>query len=249
LNKKFSLISILFLFLLFQIPQISAHTTLGKISGEPPFFKINDHELNPSNSFGNAHVPGPLAYVWPGSGLKIYLNNLNLPPGYQSPFETFESPLQLAGNSYSPEGAILTSTQTRDSVGDFIIAINFSQPKAFITSENPKPIFIFKNISIYIPAPIVDKYGNLLQDGFEPYGRINWLAGDSSNIVTTLTDDYGRILVTKADMNDPFAPGWWLIRIEASGKGLEFTPEREWSEWYYIRINQISSIYSWKILF
>jgi hypothetical protein len=243
LNKKFSLISILFLFLLFQIPQISAHTTLGKISGEPPFFKINDHELNPSNSFGNAHVPGPLAYVWPGSGLKIYLNNLNLPPGYQSPFETFESPLQLAGNSYSPEGAILTSTQTRDSVGDFIIAINFSQPKAFITSENPKPIFIFKNISIYIPAPIVDKYGNLLQDGFEPYGRINWLAGDSSNIVTTLTDDYGRILVTKADMNDPFAPGWWLIRIEASGKGLEFTPEREWSEWYYIRINQIKAPY------
>jgi hypothetical protein len=243
LNKKFSLISILFLFLLFQIPQISAHTTLGKISGEPPFFKINDHELNPSNSFGNAHVPGPLAYVWPGSGLKIYLNNLNLPPGYQSPFETFESPLQLAGNSYSPEGVILTSTQTRDSVGDFIIAINFSQPKAFITSENPKPIFIFKNISIYIPAPIVDKYGNLLQDGFEPYGRINWLAGDSSNIVTTLTDDYGRILVTKADMNDPFAPGWWLIRIEASGKGLEFTPEREWSEWYYIRINQIKAPY------
>jgi len=243
LNKKFSLISILFLFLLFQIPQISAHTTLGKISGEPPFFKINDHELNPSNSFGNAHVPGPLAYVWPGSGLKIYLNNLNLPPSYQSPFETFESPLQLAGNSYSPEGAILTSTQTRDSVGDFIIAINFSQPKAFITPENPKPIFIFKNISIYIPASIVDKYGNLLQDGFEPYGGINWLMGDGSNIVTTLTDDYGRILVTKADMNDPFAPGWWLIRIEASGKGLEFTPEREWSEWYYIRINQIKAPY------
>ena len=243
MNKKFSLISILFLFLLFQIPQISAHTTLGKISGEPPFFKINDHELNPSNSFGNAHVPGPLAYVWPGSGLKIYLNNLNLPPSYQSPFETFESPLQLAGNSYSPEGAILTSTQTRDSVGDFIIAINFSQPKAFITPENPKPIFIFKNISIYIPASIVDKYGNLLQDGFEPYGGINWLMGDGSNIVTTLTDDYGRILVTKADMNDPFAPGWWLIRIEASGKGLEFTPEREWSEWYYIRINQIKAPY------
>jgi hypothetical protein len=147
LNKKFSLISILFLFLLFQIPQISVHTTLGKISGEPPFFKINDHELNPSNSFGNAHVPGPLAYVWPGSGLKIYLNNLNLPPGYQSPFETFESPLQLAGNSYSPEGAILTSTQTRDSVGDFIIAINFSQPKAFITSQN---LFLYLKTSPFI---------------------------------------------------------------------------------------------------
>ncbi|MEM3732854.1 MAG: carboxypeptidase-like regulatory domain-containing protein [Candidatus Bathyarchaeia archaeon] len=242
--KKIALTIILFSLLLFiQTIQVSAHTTLGKISGESPFFKINDHELNPNNTFGNAHVPGPLAYIWPGSGLKIYLNNLNYPPGYQSPFETFEFPSQLASNSYSPEGAILTSTLTRDSVGDFIIAINFSQPKAFITSENPKPIFRFKNISIYIPAPIIDKYGELIQDGFEPYGRINWLTGDSSNIVTTLTDDYGRILVSKADMNDPFAPGWWIIRIEASGKGLEFTPEREWSEWYYIRINQIKAPY------
>jgi hypothetical protein len=229
------------LFFILHFSSISAHTTLGKISGNPPLFRFDDHELNPSNSFGAAHVPGPLAYVWPGSGAKVYLNNLNLPPGYQSPFETFELPLQASACSYSPEGAILTSTINQENVGDLIIAINFSQPKAFITPENPMPIFHFKNISIYIPAPIVDKHGEILQDGFEPFGRINWLSGDSSNIITTLTDDYGRILVTKADMNDPFAPGWWLIRIEASGNGLEFTPEREWSEWYYIRINQVKA--------
>ncbi|MBS7656000.1 carboxypeptidase regulatory-like domain-containing protein [Candidatus Bathyarchaeota archaeon] len=240
-KKPASFLTFFLLFFILQSSSISAHTTLGKISGSPPFFRVDDHELNPSNSFGTAHVPGPLAYLWPGSGVKTYLNNLNLPPGYQSPFETFESPTQLATCSYSPEGAILASTIDQDSVGDFIIAINFSQPKAFITPENLTPTFRFKNISIYIPAPIVDKNGELLQDGFEPFGRINWMEGDSSNIVTTLTDDYGRILVTKADMNDPFAPGWWLIRIEASGKGLEFTPEREWSEWYYIRINQIKA--------
>jgi hypothetical protein len=244
LHRKIkALLLLIFLFLFSQVHQISAHTTLGKNSSESALFRVDDHELNPNNSFGAAHVPGPLAYVWPGSGLKTYLANLNLPPGYQSPFETFEEPTQLASNSYSPEGAILASTITRDSIGDLIMAINFSQPKAFITPENPKPTFIFKNISIYIPAPIIGKHGELIQDGFEPYGRINWLMGDSSNIVTTLTDDYGRILVTKADMNDPFAPGWWLIRVEASGKGLEFTPEREWSEWYYIRINQIKAPY------
>lgn len=171
----------------------------------------------------------------------MYMADPSLPPGYQSPFETFEPPLQLAANSYSPEGAILASTPDRPSVGDLIIAINFSQPRAYATPANPSPTFRYNNISIYIPAPIVDKKGELLQDGFEPFGRINWEAGDSSNIVTTLTDDYGRVLVTRADEKDPFGPGWWLVRIEASGRGIEFTPERGWGEWYYVRINQLKA--------
>ena len=233
----------LILLLLFysQTVEASAHTTLGNLNGEPSLYRSNDHELNPTNSFATAHVPGPLAYVWPGSGLKIYLDDPRLPPGYQSPFETFEQPLQLAANSYSPGGAIMASTPTLDSVGDLIVAVNFSQPRAFTTPLNPSPTFRYNNITIYIPAPLVDKHGDLVQDGFEPAGTINWEAGDSSNIVTTLTDDYGRILVTRADMNDPYGPGWWLVRIEASGRGIEFTPEREWREWYYIRINQLKA--------
>jgi len=126
-----------------------------------------------------------------------------------------------------------------DSVGDFILAINFSQPSFFAGPSNPAPAFRYKNLTIYIPAPVVGKGGELIQDGFEPAGTIRWDLGDSSNIVTTLTDDYGKIFVSRAEELDPFGPGWWVIRIEASGRGMEFTPERGWGEWYYVRMNQI----------
>lgn len=217
---------------------IYAHTTLGEPNGQPPYFRSNDNELNPTNTFGTAHVPGPLGYVWPGGGSNFYTGVAGF-PGYQSPFENYEEPLQAAGSSYSPEGAILTSSPTHDNVGDLIFAINFSQANAFITPTNPSPTFRYNNISLYIPAPFQDKSGELVQDGFEPAGGINWTLGDASNILTTLTADYGSILVTKADMNDPFGPGWWIVRITPSGNGMVFTPQRKWQEWYYIRINQL----------
>ncbi|MGQ9543955.1 MAG: carboxypeptidase-like regulatory domain-containing protein [Candidatus Bathyarchaeia archaeon] len=235
---KMRLISLLLiLFTVKLVTPVYSHTTIGNLNGNPPFYRANDHELNPTNSFGAAHVPGPLGYVWPGSGFNLYVGGDH--PGYQSPFENFQEPLQVAGNSYSPEGAIMTSTPHQDNVGDLIFAINFSQPRAFITPSNPNPTFKYNNITLYIPAPIVDKHGQLLQDGFEPAGGINWAGGDTSNILTTLTADYGKIFVGKTDLNDPFAPGWWVIRIVPSGGGLVFTPEREWGEWYYIRVNQL----------
>ncbi|MEM2530006.1 MAG: carboxypeptidase-like regulatory domain-containing protein [Candidatus Bathyarchaeia archaeon] len=222
-----------------SIPQSMAHTTLGHYDGIPPLLRSDDHELNPRNSFGRAHVPGPLAHLWPGAGQGLYLGEPLLPPGYQSPFATFERPFQAGGCSYSPEGGIMASGPRWDSIGDFILAINFSQPSFFANPSNPSPVFRYWNLTIYIPAPVVGKGGELIQDGFEPAGAIRWDLGDSSNIVTTLTDDYGRIFVSKADELDPFGPGWWVIRIEASGRGMEFTPERGWGEWYYVRINQI----------
>ena len=218
---------------------VYAYTTLGNLNSTPPFFRSNDHELNPTNSFDTAHVPGPLGYVWPGAGLNFYVGESEAHPGYQSPFENFEEPLQVSGSSYSPEGAILTSTPYDDNVGDLIFAINFSQPRAFVTPSNTAPTFSYSSVTIYIPAPMVDKHGRLIQDGFEPVGSIRWDLGDRSNIITTLTADYGRISVAKADMNDPFAPGWWVIRITPSGSGIVFTPEREWREWYYVRVNQL----------
>jgi len=235
--RKRSFISVLVLLTitLSQVTGVSAHTTLGDLNGASPFFRSNDHELNPTNAFGRAHVPGPLGHVWPGGGLNYYLADSTLSPGYQSPFTSFVKPVQAAAATYSPEGAILTSTTQQDNVGDLIFAINFSQPEAFTGN----PTFRYNNITMYIPAPVVDKRGELLQDGFEPAGRINWEAGDVSNIVTTITDDYGKIFVTRADMQDPFGPGWWMIRITASGRGIEFTPERGWREWYYIRVNQL----------
>lgn len=201
--RKILIISLLFLsIILSQQTEVSAHTTIGDHDGTPSLFRSNDHELNPINTFGQAHVPGPLGYVWLGGGLNHYLSDPDLPPGYQSPFTTYEKPIQAAGGAYSPESAILVSLAHRDNVGDLVFAINFSQPKSF----GSNPTFHYNNITLYIPAPVVDKHGELVQDGFEPVGRIDWGKGDVSNIVTTVTDNYGRIFVTKADMQDPFKP-------------------------------------------
>lgn len=222
------------------IAPASSHTTIGNLNSSEPLFRANDHELNPTNSFGQAHVPGPLGYVWPGSGLNMFAGTSGYPPGYQSPFTTFEHPLQAGGNSYAPEGAILTSTSDHDSIGDLIFAVNFSQPSQFATAEDPDPDFRYQAITIYIPAPLFDKTGSLVQDGFEPAGGIDWENGENTNIVTTITDNYGGIFVTRADQNDPFAPGSWIILISPS-TGIDFTSARGYKEWYYIRINQMKA--------
>ena len=226
---------VLALALSFSVP-VYAHTTLGDLNGSAPYFRSNDHELNPTNTFGNAHVPGPLGYVWPGSGLDIYSGNPSNPPGYQSPFSDFEEPPQEAANSYSPEGAILTSTSDHDSVGDLIFAINFSQPHAY-----PNPLdFKYTTLALYIPAPVFDPTGARVQDGFEPAAGVNWDGGENTNIVTTITDNYGNIFVTRADSNDPFEPGSWIVYITAPNN-ITFTKARGWNEWYYVRINQMKA--------
>ena len=217
---------------------VQAHTVLGDMTGIAPYFRKNDHERNPTNTFSQSLVPGPVGYVWPGSGSNTYLNDPSIPPGYQSPFQGYELPLQAIGNKYSPEGAILTSVGNRDSVGDFVFAINFSKPEAFVTPSNPSPSFKYKSLTIYIPAPLKSKAETLEQDGFEPVG-INWRLGETTNIITTLTDNYGNIFVAQCGPRDPFGPNWWMIRIVPSGKGIEFTSQRNWSEWYYVRVNQL----------
>ena len=219
---------------------VQAHTTIGNLTGSQPLFRTNDHQSNPTNTFGQAHVPGPVGYVWPGSGLNMYTDVHTHPPGYQSPFITFEQPLQAGANSYAPEGAILTSTSDHESIGDLIFAINFSQPRRFITESNPNPDFNYSTIAIYIPAPVFDKTGALIQDGFEPAGGIDWGAGENTNIVTTITDNYGNIFATRADEDDPFQPGSWIVFI-APTTGINFVAARNWSEWYYVRINQMKA--------
>src|SRR5208283_1368149 len=234
---------------------VSAHTTLGNNNNAPPFFRSNENELNPTNTFGTAHVPGPLGFVWPGSGLNSYTGVNSNPPGYQNPFTTYEQPIQEATHSYSPEGAILTSTPDHDNVGDLIFAINFSQPKLFTPLQ--QQAFNYSGITIYIPAPVFDRTGTLIQDGFEPTSGINWGdvgipngntyntrnvgVGENSNIVTTITDNYGNIFVTRADWSDPFAPGSWIVTIKAPPSGISFTRRNNWSETYYIRINQMKA--------
>lgn len=225
------LLLLIALTLSFSVP-VSAHTTLGDLTGTSPY-RINDNEL--TIPAGN-HVPGPLGYVWPGSGLDTYSGVASNPPGYQSPF-TNQQPLQAAGDSYSPEGAILTSTADHDSVGDLVFALNFSNPNVF---PNPSR-FNYTSLAIYIPAPVFDATGKLIQDGFEPAAGINWDQGDNTNIVTTITNDYGSIFVTRADMNDPFEPGSWIIYIKAPPSGITFNFNKNFDNWYYIRINQMKA--------
>jgi hypothetical protein len=212
---------------------VYAHTTLGDLTGTSPY-RTNDTEFTTSPP--GHHVPGPVGYVWPGSGLDTYSGVASNPPGYQSPF-TNQQPLQAAGDSYSPEGAILTSTADHDSVGDLIFALNFSNPNAF-----PSPSrFNYTSLAIYIPAPVFDATGKLIQDGFEPTAGINWDQGDNTNIVTTITNNYGSIFVTRADMNDPFEPGSWIIYIQAPPSGITFNFNKNFDNWYYIRINQMKA--------
>ncbi|HUO42758.1 MAG TPA: hypothetical protein VMU35_07240, partial [Methylomirabilota bacterium] len=253
--RRWTLIVILVVVLLPNIvPLVAAHTTLGDNNGTPPFFRSNEEQSNPTNTFpGSVHVPGPLGFVWPGSGLNTYTGVTVNPPGYQNPFTTYEQPFQLATDSYSPEGAILTSMPSHDNVGDLIFAINFSQPQLF----HPNLVFNYSSLVIYIPAPVFDRTGKLIQDGFQPTVGINWgdvgipaqytynngyaTEGSNSNIVTTITDDYGSISVQRADATDPFGPGWWIIQIRAPSSGISFTAAHKWSEAYYVRINQMKA--------
>jgi len=216
-----------------QIYTVHGHTVLGKLDGSLRYFRRDDHQSNPENTFGVGHVPGPLAHIWPGSGLNTYTGNMANPPGYQSPFQDYEHPLQVAGSKYSPEGAIPASTADRDVVGDIVIGLNFSKPDAFLNQ-----IFRYGSVTIYVPAPLKNKAGLLEQDGFEPVG-VNWELGEVTNIVTTITDNYGNIFVTKASPLDPFGPNWWMIRVVASGVGIRFAQGHDY--WYYIRINQVKA--------
>jgi len=216
--------------ILFSFTPVSAHTTLGDLTGTPPY-RTNDNEGDIS---GGNHVPGPLGYVWPGGGLDAYSGIVSNPPGYQSPF-TNQQPLQAAADAYSPEGAILTSTVDHDSVGDLIFALNFSDWNAFPNVSQ----FNFSSLTIYIPAPVFDATGKLIEDGFEPTSSISWSQGINSNIVTTITNDYAGIFVTRADMNDPFAPGWWIIYIQAPPVGIIFN--KNFDNWYYIRFNNMKA--------
>ena len=221
-----------------SIAPVWAHTTLGDLTATPPYH-ANDTELDTGTGY---HVPGPLGYVWPGSGLNTYSDIASNPPGYQSPFTT-QPPLQAEADSYSPEGAILTSTADHDSVGDLIFAINFSDPCAFAALPPhcaAGPEFNYTSLTIYIPAPVFDATGKLIQDGFEPTAGINWEQGETSNIVTTITNSYGSIFVTRADANDPFGPGWWIITILAPPSGITFN-FNNFDNWYYIRINNLKA--------
>lgn len=175
------------------------------------------------------HVAGPLAYVWPGSGLAAFTGSpAGFPPGYQSPYPGGNPPgqpssiYQLEANAYSPFGSVLSSTDDHQNTGSLILGLNFSRPceisrvfcdgsgKALLGSE----LFNYSRVTIYIPPEL----------------GLSWNTG---LISTTFSSD---LSLSQSGPQDPIGPGWWVFK--ASGN-LQFWPQHNYAEWYYVRINDV----------
>ncbi|HXX72943.1 MAG TPA: carboxypeptidase-like regulatory domain-containing protein [Candidatus Acidoferrales bacterium] len=225
---------------------VQATFTLGDLTGTSPY-RINDFD---------PHVPGVIGYVWPGAGQCAwdgYPNQAsdNCSPGYQAPYPSGNPPgapsnswYQLEGNSYAPFGAILTG-----STGDLIFALNATacadqgyEPTPSCAGPHGAFTGRWDGVDILIPP------------GFA-------VPGDPQ-IISTITNDYSAIAVSRISPNDRYAPGWTLVRILADAgmsaaspvapggpipragpstpyydhQGIDFTAL---GEWYYIRINGV----------
>jgi len=117
-----------------------------------------------------------------------------------------------------------------------IFAINFTT-EGFPDQGTLAGDYDYTSLTIYIPPE------------FSPPGDM-WASYDTSNIVTTIGNDYGYIYVWKADVKDPFGPNWWVIYIwsplagnywDYAGKGIRFTEENDYKEWYYVRVNGMTA--------
>jgi hypothetical protein len=206
---------------------ISAHSTLGDYT---PSFSFHLDDFDP-------HVSGPTAYVFPGSGLAAWAGTPNgFPPGYQNPYSGNPPGLaaadyQLSANAYSPFGAILTSTEDHADRGPLVIALNFSNPcdAAFTASGivtcsgntvTGGVLLNYTGMTVYVP-PEFD-----LSSAESNYGLIQ------STFSATNVDWF----LTKATMQDPIGPGWWVLTFQGN---IRFWPQHHHQEWYYARINDV----------
>lgn len=236
---------------------VEAHFTLGDLTST---FRYHGNDFDP-------HVSGVVGYVWPGGGQNAYSGfpnyaSVNNPPGYQSPYPgrnpgatpgvsgnaPSSSWYQLEGDTYAPFGAVLAGT-----TGDLIFAINATADYATDGSGFSGPV----------PPPLPTRGWTGLTIALPP----GFTAPDASQVVSSFTNDYAGIYVTKAGPYDRYAPGWTLVTVLAdngrnSGRGgfltfpyydrqtLQFTNA---GEWYYVRINgvtapNVSGRYFFKIL-
>lgn len=223
------LLALTALFMLSQQPAVSAHFTLGKLTGTSRF---HEQDFDP-------HVSGPTAYLWPGAGYAAIIGNpTGLPPSYQTPWPNGNPPTapsswyQLEGNAYAPFGSILASTADHANVGDLILGVNFTGAAQLVPSGSD---IFYSGIYIYIPPD----FKQILP----------------SQIVTSITNDYAQIGVSIAPSTDPFAPGWTRVSISSSSIGfiMAFRASHAYNEWYYVRLNgivapEIAGKYFFKIL-
>jgi hypothetical protein len=162
------------------------------------------------------------------------------PPGYQNPWGVYPANppsttwWQLRGNTYAPFGAILASTEDYDNYGDLIFAIGFwTEPGS--VGQSLRENFTYSDVFLYIPPE------------FGPYDAEVWEAGvgfADPSIATTINVPYAgnQIKTWKADVKDPFGPGWWVVHVPGN---LNFTftdddnNDNDFHEIYYIRINNM----------
>jgi hypothetical protein len=194
---------------------VQAHFTLG---GYVPNYPYETDDFDP-------HVFGVIGYVWPGGGENTYLGYPSaitnvVSPGYIPPYpsqaiaraQTFGGGVGWTQNLAQLDGHEYApfGAIVAGTTGDLIFAVNAT---GFYAEDS------WTNWYIAIPP----EFG----------------IPDTSQIVTTLTNNYANILKYTASSFDRYVPGWTIIRIIADPQHLiEFTPE---GQWYYVRVNGVTA--------
>jgi len=192
---------------------VHATFTLGDLTGSYPW---HQNDFDP-------HVAGVIGYVWPGGGENSYSGAPNIAsntnyPGYQSPFPCTVSTgakqseptlygnsncappgapaswYQEQGSAYAPFGAVLAG-----STGDLIFAIN---------STACGVSYPIGSTSAATTCSWRHGWGGLvilLPPGF--------LVPDVSQVVSTITNNYGNMYVDRLSPWDRYAPGWTAVTI------------------------------------
>jgi hypothetical protein len=247
-NRLFAafLVSLFILSVALIAVPVSAHTTLGRLTGTPPEYRIRDSEVNPN------HVPGPISYVWPGGGKDWWTGSIPAytgePPGYQSPWGRYPANpptstwWQLRGNAYAPFGAIITSMEDHENVGDLVFAIKFwpydvapGTPDGGVAHTFDKDEYRYWSVYIYVPPEFDLSNSNV-------YATFEGGAGDPCAICEGFERDPSTDQHI-ADVRDPFGPGWWILRVpgplvfnvntDIDGDGAGY------DETYYVRLNNV----------
>ncbi|MBS7645605.1 MAG: carboxypeptidase-like regulatory domain-containing protein [Candidatus Bathyarchaeia archaeon] len=228
------------------IPCALAHYTLGDSDGTLERLRANDSEYRTPPTPPFNHVRGPLGWVFPGAGMYPSGQGWAWGYGFRPGIDVvngYDPSGLLAGqgNDYSGVSAILASDDYHPVVGDLIFALNYSGE--WPAPKGQLPMLTYTKWTIYIPLGP--------DEGFMPANGINWDAGDTSNIVTTVTNDYNLISVARSDDKDPFGPNMWVIEVYADNYDvIKFTPDED--RWYYIRINgliapKVAGVYFFKM--
>jgi len=253
---------VIFLITFVMVPAAKATFTLGNLSGS------NSYDF----SNFDPHVAGPIGYVWPGSGENAYdgvpnVASSSLYPGYQAPYPAGNPPgapdiswYQLQGNSYSPFGAVLTGSR-----GDLIFALNTTctpdlwNPAAVASGAcghqfdpNGNGVTRAEIQTPLSPSAVWTTWIILIPPEFTVPGATSL---DSSQIVSTLSNNYSHYLVVKLGPEDRYAPGWTLVAVTADGTqdfasgsvslspyySHQFIQFTKAGEWYYARINGVTA--------